>query len=139
MLKEFKAFIMRGNVLDMAIGVIIGSAFGKIVSSAVSDIFMPLIGVLVGGINFSGLKIVLTPAVVGSDGIEQVAENALLYGQFLEALVDFLIIASFIFVIIKVINRFKKPAPAEPAAPVEPEVTTNDLLIEIRDLLKADK
>lgn len=133
MIKEFKEFVMKGNVLDMAIGVIVGGAFGKIVSSVVNDVFMPLIGMIVGGVNFTDLKIVLSPAVVDSAGEVIAQENAILYGNFLQTLFDFLIIALVIFMVVKTINKLKKPKPVtEAAAPVTSEM----LLTEIRDLLK---
>jgi large conductance mechanosensitive channel len=105
MLKEFKEFALRGNVVDLAIGVIIGGAFGKIVASLVGDILMPLIGLIIGGINFSGLAFTVGDATIK-------------YGAFLQAVVDFLIIAFVIFLMIRGINRLQKPAPA--AAPAEP-------------------
>ncbi|MCM1129894.1 MAG: large-conductance mechanosensitive channel protein MscL [Alistipes senegalensis] len=134
-LNEFKAFAMRGNVIDMAIGVIMGSAFGKIVSSIVSDIIMPPIGLLIGGVNFTDLKLVLKEAAVDAAGntVPAVTFN---YGNFLQSTFDFLIIAIAIFLLVKGINRFHKkqnPAPAEPPAPGREEI----LLAEIRDLLKA--
>lgn len=122
MLKEFREFAVKGNVIDLAVGVIIGAAFGKIVSSVVEDVAMPLLGTLLGGLNFSGLAI-----TVGSATIK--------YGKFLQTCVDFIIIAWAIFLAIKVINRLKREeaqAPAAPAAPPRQEV----LLEEIRDLLK---
>jgi large conductance mechanosensitive channel len=120
MMQEFKAFAMKGNVVDLAVGVIIGAAFGKIVASLVEDVIMPVLGTLIGGINFSGLAI-----TVGSATIK--------YGKFLQTCLDFLIIAWAIFVAVKLINRLRKeePAPA-PAAPPKQEV----LLEEIRDILK---
>ncbi len=129
MLKEFKAFALKGNVIDLAVGVIIGGAFGKIVSSLVNDILMPAIGVLMGGVSFADLKYVITPAV------GDVAEVAILYGAFIQAIVDFLIIALSVFVFIKVISIRKKKEAETPAAPPvpDPEVV---LLEEIRDLLK---
>lgn len=135
-LQDFKAFAMRGNVVDMAVGVIIGGAFGKIVSSIVADIIMPPIGLLVGGVNFTDLKLEMKPAEV-VDGVEQAAVT-LNYGNFLQATFDFIIIAFSIFLFIKLLaqlNRKKKeeaPAPAAPPAPSKEEV----LLTEIRDLLK---
>ena len=134
-LNEFKAFAMRGNVIDMAIGVIMGGAFGKIVSSIVSDIIMPPIGLLIGGVNFTDLKLVLKEAATDAAGntIPAVTFN---YGNFLQTTFDFLIIAIAIFLLVKGINRFHKkqePAPAEPPAPSKEEI----LLTEIRDLLKA--
>ncbi len=129
MLKEFKTFAMRGNVVDMAVGIIIGAAFGKIVSSLVADLIMPPIGVLLGGVDFSNLAITIKAA---ADGGAAVTLN---YGKFIQTVVDFVIIAFSIFMIIKAMNAFKKKeieAPAEPPAPPREEV----LLTEIRDLLK---
>jgi large conductance mechanosensitive channel len=139
MLQEFKQFAMRGNVVDMAVGVIIGGAFGKIVTSIVSDIIMPPIGCLVGGANFTDLKLVLKEAVM--EGEEVVTPAVTLnYGNFIQVVIDFLIIAFSIFLLIKginALNRKKKeePAPAAPPAPSAEE----KLLTEIRDLLKAEK
>ncbi len=128
MIKEFKAFVLRGNVIDLAVGVIIGGAFGKIVSSLVSDVFMPVIAVLTGGVNFSDLKIVLVEAVGES------AEVAILYGLFIENVIDFLIIALCIFVLIKLMSSFKKKEAEKPVIiKVDPVV---ELLSEIRDELK---
>lgn len=123
---------MRGNVMDMAVGVIIGGAFGKIVTSLVNDVIMPLVGALIGGIDFTNLKWVITPA---SEGVE---EAALCYGQFIQNVVDFLIIAFCIFLMIKGITRLTKKKEAEPAAPApEPEPSAEEILLtEIRDLLK---
>ena len=128
MLKEFKEFALKGNVVDLAVGVIIGGAFGKIVTSLVNDVLMPILGMLLGGINFSDLKYVITPAV------GDVPEAAILYGAFMQSIVDFLIISFSIFIFIKLISARKKketevPAPAAPPAEVL-------LLEEIRDLLK---
>ena len=120
--KEFREFAIKGNVVDLAVGVIIGAAFGKIVASAVGDITMPLLGTLIGGIDFSGLAI-------------QVGNAKILYGKFIQTCLDFVIVAWAIFIAVKVINRLKReepPAPAAPAAPPRQEV----LLEEIRDLLK---
>lgn len=109
MLREFKDFVMRGNVLDLAVAVIIGGAFGKIVASLVNDVIMPLIGILMGGVNFSGLE-----ATVGSAVIK--------YGLFIQTIVDFLVVAFVIFLIVKAANAMKKPAPAPaPAAPTTKE------------------
>ena len=129
MLKEFKTFAMRGNVVDMAVGIIIGAAFGKIVSSLVADVVMPPIGVLLGGVDFSNLAITIKAA---TDGAAAVTLN---YGKFIQTVVDFVIIAFSIFMIIKAMNAFKKKeveAPSEPPPPPREEV----LLTEIRDLLK---
>jgi large conductance mechanosensitive channel len=121
---EFKEFAMKGNVVDLAVGVIIGAAFGKIVSSMVGDIFMPALGKFVGGINFSDLAIALGKDPTGKDVLIK-------YGSFAQSIFDFVIIALVLFLVIKGINRLKKPAPAAPAPPPRSEV----LLEEIRDLL----
>lgn len=138
-LADFKAFAMKGNIIDMAVGVIIGGAFGKIVSSLVNDIIMPCIGILTGGINFTGLKAVLHDAVLDPTTQEVVKEAVTLnYGMFIQNVVDFLIIAFSIFMALKVIVKFKKEEAAAPApapAPSKEEV----LLTEIRDLLKEKK
>jgi large conductance mechanosensitive channel len=137
MLKEFKEFAMKGNVMDMAIGIIIGGAFGKIVASFVSDVLMPPLGLLMGGVNFTDFKFVLSEAVMGADGVETAAAVSINYGNFIQVTVDFIIVAFAIFMMIKVMNSAKKkeeaaPAPAAPPAPSKEEV----LLGEIRDLLK---
>lgn len=120
MLKEFRDFINRGNVLDLAVAVIIGGAFGAIVTSLVNDVIMPLVGIILGGVNFTGLALT-------------VREAQILYGNFIQAIVNFLIVAFVIFMIVRSINKMKKPAPPPaPAAPPE-DIT---LLREIRDLLK---
>ncbi len=129
MLKEFKEFALKGNVMDLAIGVIIGGAFSKIVSSLVNDIIMPIIGILLGGINFTGLKYVIRPA---SEGIP---EAAVRYGQFIQSVIDFTIIALTIFLIIKAINSFKKKEENKPVPPAQPS-KEEILLSEIRDILK---
>ena len=126
MFKEFKNFAIKGNVIDMAVGIVIGTAFGKIVSSFVSDIIMPPIGVLTGGVDFSNLVITLKKA---SEGAEAVTLN---YGAFINTALDFIIIAFAIFIVIKQINRFKKKEEEKPTA--TPEDT--QLLREIRDSLK---
>jgi len=136
---EFKEFIARGNVMDMAVGVIIGGAFGKISTSLVNDVIMPLVSMLTGGVDFSAWKIVLKAAVAGADGaIDPATEVAVCYGTFLATILDFLIVAFAIFCVIKAINamhRKKEEAPAEPPAPPEPS-NEEKLLTEIRDLLK---
>jgi large conductance mechanosensitive channel len=125
---EFKEFAMKGNVVDLAVGVIIGAAFGKIVASLVGDIFMPLLGLATGGINFSDMAVTLKAA--SADG--KVPATLLAYGKFIQASIDFLIVAIAIFLFVKAINRFKAKAPE--AAPVTPPQEV--LLTEIRDLLK---
>lgn len=138
-LQEFKAFAMKGNVVDMAVGVIIGGAFGKIVSSIVADVIMPPIGLLVGGVNFTDLKWVMKPAVI-EDGKEVAAAVTMNYGNFLQVTFDFLIIALSVFMFIKLITKLtekkkKEEAPAAPPAPPAPS-KEEVLLTEIRDLLK---
>ena len=134
-LKEFKSFAMRGNVVDMAVGIIIGGAFGKIVSSAVADLFMPVLGLFVGGVNFSDLSLTLKKAVIENG---QTVEPAvvLTYGNFVQVVFDFIIIAFCICLFIKAINKLthkKEEAPAPDPAPAADIL----LLQEIRDLLKA--
>lgn len=131
MLKDFKEFAFKGNVLDMAIGVIIGAAFGKIVTSLVNDLIMPIISILTGGINFTDLKFVITPAH------GDVAENAITYGSFIQNVVDFLIIAFCIFLFVRLIEKFKKKEEVKVEAPKKADDVV--LLEEIRDLLKAKK
>lgn len=138
-LADFKAFAMRGNVIDMAVGVIIGGAFGKIVSSLVNDIIMPLIGIVVGGVNFTDLKWVITPASVDEAGNE-IAESTLNYGTFIQSTIDFLIIAFSIFVMVRVITKITTRKKAEEEAAPAPEPSNEEkLLAEIRDLLKEKK
>lgn len=134
---EFKQFIMRGNVIDMAVGVIMGGAFGKIVSSLVNDVIMPPVGVLVGGVDFKDLAITLKKATVDANGAS-VPEVTLNYGMFLQNTFDFLIIAFVIFMMIKGLNALMKKKEEAPApAPAKPEPTLDQkLLTEIRDLLK---
>lgn len=131
-ISEFKEFAMRGNVIDMAVGVVIGGAFGKIVSSLVGDIIMPVVGAITGGVNFTDLKLTLKEAV---DSAPAVTIN---YGSFIQTMVDFLIIAFCIFCVIKTLNTLKNKLPKEEeAAPAEPETPADiALLTEIRDLLK---
>lgn len=137
MLKEFKEFAMRGNVMDMAVGVIMGGAFGKIVSSIVSDVVMPPIGLLVGGVNFTDLKIVLKQATTDVAG-HAVPAVTLNYGNFIQTTFDFLIIAFAIFLVIKGINSLHLKKAEEPA-PEPPPGKEEVLLTEIRDLLKAQQ
>ena len=131
---EFKAFAMRGNVVDMAVGIIIGGAFGKIISSLVNDVIMPPIGVLVGGVDFTQLKYELKEATIDEAG-NAISAVTINYGQFIQTTIDFLIIAFAIFMVVKFMNSLKKKEvvkPAAPAAPSKEEV----LLTEIRDILK---
>lgn len=129
-LKEFKEFAVKGNVVDLAVGVIIGASFGKIVTSFVNDIIMPPLGVVIGGVDFKALKFVL----VDAEG--EKAAVTLNYGAFVQNVVDFLIVASAIFMVVKLINRLKKAPPVEPAAPAPPSAEVQ-LLSEIRDALRA--
>ena len=151
-IKDFKAFAMKGNVVDMAVGVIIGGAFGKIVTSVVNDIIMPPIGLLVGGVNFKDLKLILQEGqeeVLNEAGeviTPAVAEVTLNYGNFLQQTFDFLIIAFSIFIMIKVITRLtekrkkeEEAAPAPAPAPAPEPSAEEKLLTEIRDLLKEKK
>lgn len=137
--KEFKEFAVKGNVVDMAVGIIIGAAFGKIVSSFVGDVVMPPIGVLLGGVDFSDLSIVLQQAIGDKPQV------VLAYGKFLQTVIDFIIVAMAVFIGVKVINRLKRQeeaeAIAEAPAAVEPPAPAEDivLLAEIRDLLKHSK
>ncbi|MFZ7156313.1 large-conductance mechanosensitive channel protein MscL [Avibacterium avium] len=128
-MKEFREFAMRGNVVDMAVGVVIGGAFGKIVSSLVADVIMPVLGLFTGGVDFKDLHIVLKQAVGETPAV------TLNYGLFVQNIVDFVIIAFAIFLVIKGINKMKKPVEEAPAAPAEPS-NEEKLLTEIRDLLK---
>jgi large conductance mechanosensitive channel len=128
---EFKQFAMRGNVIDLAVGVIIGGAFGKIITSFVNDVLMPPIGLLLGGLNFTDFKIVLKP---GADKMQAVTLN---YGNFIQVTVDFLIVAAVIFLMVKMINSLQKKQDEKKAAP-EPS-QQEKLLSEIRDILKSKK
>lgn len=135
--RDFRDFINQGNVVDMAVGVIIGGAFGKIVSSLVTDVIMPLIGAVTGGISFSDIKYELTPAVMENGKVIQEA-NTLNIGMFIDSIINFLIIALCIFTVIRILQKSKErfiheEAPAEEA----PAPSAEDLLTEIRDLLKA--
>lgn len=138
--QEFKEFAIKGNVMDMAVGVIIGGAFGKIVSSLVDDVIMPVVGLLIGGVDFKGLKYVFSPAVAevkndaGEVVVPAIAEVALNYGAFIQNVFDFFIIALCIFMMVKGINLLKKEEKVEEE--VEKTPTQEELLVEIRDLLK---
>ena len=135
-LSEFKEFALRGNVLDMAIGVVIGGAFGKITTSLVNDVIMPLVGLLIGGIDLGQLDIVLKPAVMNGDEVVTAAVT-LGIGTFLSTIIDFVLVAFVIFLMVKTINRFHRKKEAEaPAEEAPAGPTTEELLTEIRDLLK---
>lgn len=132
LLQEFKAFAVKGNMIDMAVGIIIGAAFGKIVSSLVGDVIMPPLGMLIGGVDFSDLAITLKAAEGDLPAV------VLSYGKFIQTIIDFTIIAFAIFIGIKAINRLKREEEAAPAAPPAP-TRDQELLGEIRDLLKAQQ
>lgn len=131
-LSEFKEFALRGNVIDLAVAVVIGGAFGKIVTSLVNDIVMPVIGKLLGGVNFAELAVVLSPAQIGADGKEIAAAVLLRYGAFIQSIIDFALIALAVFMAIKVINHLQRRREEAPAAPAAEIV----LLTEIRDALR---
>lgn len=140
LLKEFKAFATKGNVMDLAVAVVIGGAFGAIVKSLVADLIMPLVGMLTGGSKISSRFIVLEAAKEGDvyTSLEQAKEagaNILSYGNFIQSIVDFLLIAFSIFMVIRIFNKMKKKEEEKPAAPPEPS-STDKLLMEIRDSLK---
>ncbi|AVV85179.1 MULTISPECIES: large-conductance mechanosensitive channel protein MscL [Shewanella] len=132
LIKEFKAFASRGNVIDMAVGIIIGAAFGKIVSSFVADVIMPPIGIILGGVNFSDLSIVLQAAQGDAPSV------VIAYGKFIQTVIDFTIIAFAIFMGLKAINTLKRKEEEAPKAPPAP-TKEEELLSEIRDLLKAQQ
>jgi large conductance mechanosensitive channel len=135
MMKEFKDFAMRGNVVDMAVGIVIGGAFGKIVSSFVADVIMPPIGLLIGGVDFTELKITIKEAVVDAAGAVTTEAVSINYGNFFQTAIDFIIIAFAIFMVIKAMNSMKKKEEAAPPPPPGP-TKEETLLTEIRDLLK---
>jgi large conductance mechanosensitive channel len=135
-IKEFKDFIARGNVLDLAVAVIIGAAFSKIITSLVNDIIMPVIGLITGNINISSLKVVLREA--SDNGITKIAESSFNYGNFIQTVIDFLLVAIVIFLLVKGINMMRKKKEAAPPPPPEPAEDVK-LLTEIRDLLKDKK
>ena len=142
--EEFKTFAMRGNVIDMAVGVVIGGAFGKITTSIVNDIIMPVIGAITGGLNFADWKIVLKEAVANAEGvIDPATEIAITYGNTIAIILDFIIIAFAVFCLVKALNNLhrkkEEPAPEPEAPPAPPAPTTEELLAEIRDLLKEQK
>ena len=138
-INEFKQFAVKGNAVDMAVGVIIGGAFGKIVSSIVDDIIMPPIGWIIGGVNFSDLKFTLPSVDVA--GLEKLQPATINYGNFIQTTLDFITIAFCVFLMVKGINRLSKKKEEEPAAPPAPPAPSAEekLLAEIRDLLKEEK
>ena len=136
MMSEFKEFAMRGNVVDMAVGIVIGAAFGKIVSSFVGDVIMPVIGLVVGGVDFTSLSVTLKDAITAADGSETAPAVLLNYGNFIQTVFDFVIVAFAIFMVIRAMNRMKRKEEAAPEAPPEPSDEVK-LLTEIRDNLKA--
>ena len=138
MLSEFKEFALRGNVIDLAVGVVIGGAFGKIVTSMVNDLIMPSVSYLIGSSDFKNLSLMLRPAVLGPDGKETVPAVLLNYGAFIQTIVDFTIIAFVIFLAIRAINRLRRAQEAPAPAPAEPSDEVK-LLTEIRDALNAKK
>lgn len=137
-LDEFKTFAMRGNVVDLSVGVVMGGAFGKITTSVVNDIIMPAVSMLTGGVSFTDWKLVLKEAVMAADGVTvEVAEVAINYGNLISTIMDFVIIAFAVFCMVKFINGLHKKTEEEPAPPADPEPTAEEkLLTEIRDLLK---
>ena len=146
-MEEFKAFAMRGNVIDMAVGVVIGGAFGKISTSIVNDIIMPVVSMITGGVDFQSWKLVLKEAAIGADGLPDLTtEVAIKFGSTIAVIVDFIIVAFAIFCMIKFLNNLHKkeeaveePAPEPEAEPAPPAPTSEELLAEIRDLLKEKK
>lgn len=134
MIKEFKEFAVKGNVVDMAVGIIIGAAFGKIVTSVVGDVIMPPIGLLIGGVDFSDLVIVLKEATAEAPAV------TIGYGKFIQTVLDFTIVAFAIFMVVKGINRLKRKEEAAPTPPANPAPSKEELLLtEIRDLLRDKK
>jgi large conductance mechanosensitive channel len=131
MFKEFKKFIMTGNVIDLAVAVLLAGAVGLVVKGFVSDIMMPIVGQFTGGVDFSNLKLVLSPAVVDVEGAIITAENAIMYGNWVNSIINLIIVGFILFMIVKAYNKTKKPLEKATAAP-----TQEELLTEIRDLLK---
>ena len=132
MVSEFKEFVMKGNLVDMAVGFVMGGAFATVVTSFIKDIFMPPLGKVMGGVDFGSMKYVIQEAVLNADGTEAAAEVAIRFGNFINTLISFIIVAFVMFMIIKGMNKAKKAEEEAPAAPPANEV----LLAEIRDLLK---
>lgn len=134
MFKEFKDFIMTGNVIDLAVAVILAGAVGMVVNGFVSDIMMPIVGNFTGGVDFADLKYVLSDAVIAADGTVTKPENAIMYGKWVNSIINLIIVGLVLFMIVKAYNKTKKPVEEAPAAPSGP--TQEELLAEIRDLLK---
>jgi len=134
MFKEFKNFIMTGNVIDLAVAVLLAGAMGLVISGFVGDVMMPIIGHFAGGVDFAEMKIILTEAVVAADGTVETPENAILYGKWINTIINLIIVGLVLFMIVKAYNKTKKPVEEAPAAPAGP--TQEELLTEIRDLLK---
>ncbi len=134
MLKEFKNFILTGNVIDFAVAVILAGAVGLVVNGFVSDVMMPIVGHFAGGIDFADMKYVLDEAVMGDDGAVTKPENAIMYGKWINAIINLIVVGFVLFMMVKAYNKSKKPAVEAPAEPAGP--TQEELLAEIRDLLK---
>ncbi len=134
MLKEFKNFIMTGNVIDLAIAVILAGAVGLVVNGFVTDIMMPIVGHFSGGVDFADMKVILDPAVLAADGTVATPENAIMYGKWINALINLVIVGFVLFIIVKAYNKTKKKQVEAPAAPAGP--TQEQLLMEIRDELR---
>ena len=134
MLKEFKNFIMTGNVIDLAVAVLLAGAMGLVVGGFVTDVMMPIVGHFAGGIDFANMKIILDEAVVGSDGAVVKPENAIKYGKWINTIINLVIVGFVLFIIVRAYNKTKKPVEAAPEAPKGP--SAEDLLTEIRDELR---
>lgn len=133
--KEFKEFAMKGNLVDMAIAFVMGAAFTKLVTGFIQGLVMPLIGKVTAGVNFKDLKYVLSKAVMNEDGTVKTPESAILYGEFITILIDFILVAFVMFLVVKAVNKMKRKKEEEPSPPAEP-TKEEILLTEIRDLLK---
>lgn len=134
MFKEFKNFIMTGNVIDLAVAVILAAAVGSVVNGFVTDIAMPVVGFLTGGVDFSDMKVVLSQAVIGADGVVVTPENAIMYGKWITSIISLIMVGLVLFIIVKAYNASKKKVEAAPAAPAAP--TEIELLTEIRNALR---
>lgn len=134
MLKEFKEFIMTGNVIDLAVAVILAGAIGLVINGFVGDIMMPIVGHFAGGVDFADLKVILDEAVIAADGTVTTAENAIMYGKWINAIINLIIVGFVLFMMVKAYNKSKKPVVEE--APADPGPSEIDLLKEIRDALK---